>query len=308
MTGVAMEIEILAAESLGVRSMATLIRMPGRTILIDPGVALGTIRYGLAPHPLELLCAQIVRNRILSECQEATDIIFSHYHGDHIPMDPAAPYQVPLSGFATRPDVRFWCKGPEKLSGESKKRQIRLIKHIGKNLLSSEGLADQSVACSRTFPHGTSSGGGVMMTRVSSDDQVFVHASDTQCLPSEAVRKIIDWHPDIVYIAGPPLYLPVLSREECARAFQHISLLARNASCVIVDHHLLRSPGGWQRLDALSKATEGRICPAARFMGVMPIPLEAYRNQIHERYPPSTDDWRSLLAAIQLRGLGSLLD
>lgn len=49
MTWVVMEIEILATESLGVRSMATLIRMPGRTILIDPGVALGTIRYGLAP-------------------------------------------------------------------------------------------------------------------------------------------------------------------------------------------------------------------------------------------------------------------
>jgi predicted metallo-beta-lactamase superfamily hydrolase len=42
----------LAFESLGVRSMASKVVTPDIKILIDPGVSLG-IRFGLLPHPEE---------------------------------------------------------------------------------------------------------------------------------------------------------------------------------------------------------------------------------------------------------------
>ncbi len=43
----------LAFDSFGVRSMATFVETDNLRILIDPGVSLAPIRYGLEPHPLE---------------------------------------------------------------------------------------------------------------------------------------------------------------------------------------------------------------------------------------------------------------
>ena len=43
----------LAADSLGARSMATLVETPDVTVLLDPSVRLGPYRYDLPPHPSE---------------------------------------------------------------------------------------------------------------------------------------------------------------------------------------------------------------------------------------------------------------
>ena len=43
----------LAFDSFGVRSMATFVETDDLKVLIDPGVALAPVRYGLEPHPLE---------------------------------------------------------------------------------------------------------------------------------------------------------------------------------------------------------------------------------------------------------------
>ena len=48
-----MKIELLAFDSMGVRSMATFVKTKDFALTIDPGVALGPKRYGLEPHPLE---------------------------------------------------------------------------------------------------------------------------------------------------------------------------------------------------------------------------------------------------------------
>jgi len=46
-----MTLKIIAAESLGVRGLCCQVSLPGRCIVIDPGVALGYWRHGLMPHP-----------------------------------------------------------------------------------------------------------------------------------------------------------------------------------------------------------------------------------------------------------------
>jgi hypothetical protein len=48
------KIEIIAAESLGVRGLCCLVMDPQRRIVIDPGISLGYLRYGLLPHPLQI--------------------------------------------------------------------------------------------------------------------------------------------------------------------------------------------------------------------------------------------------------------
>ena len=49
-----MDIDILGTESLGVRGMACRVRTATRSVVIDPGVALGALRHGLRPHPVEV--------------------------------------------------------------------------------------------------------------------------------------------------------------------------------------------------------------------------------------------------------------
>ncbi|RKZ45363.1 MAG: hypothetical protein DRQ48_07095 [Gammaproteobacteria bacterium] len=82
-----MTIEIIGAESLGVRGLCCLVTTKTRRIVIDPGVALGYVRHGLLPHPCQIVIGARVRRRIIEALSQATDVIFSHMHGDHVPHD-----------------------------------------------------------------------------------------------------------------------------------------------------------------------------------------------------------------------------
>ena len=48
-----LEVKPLAFDSFGVRSMATLVETDDLRVLIDAGVSLAPLRYGLRPHPKE---------------------------------------------------------------------------------------------------------------------------------------------------------------------------------------------------------------------------------------------------------------
>jgi len=54
-------IEILGAESLGVRGLSCVVDVEDRKIVIDPGLALGYHRYGLLPHPAQVAVGEQVR-------------------------------------------------------------------------------------------------------------------------------------------------------------------------------------------------------------------------------------------------------
>jgi predicted metallo-beta-lactamase superfamily hydrolase len=78
----------LAADSLGVRSMATFVEAAGLGILIDPGVSLAPARYGLPPAPEEWEALQRARERIRAWALRARVVFVSHYHEDHVTPDP----------------------------------------------------------------------------------------------------------------------------------------------------------------------------------------------------------------------------
>ena len=80
----AIRITPLAEESLGVRSMCTLVETPDAVILLDPGVSLAPSRFGLPPHPEEFRAVRDSRRRILEAAQQAEVVLASHYHFDHI--------------------------------------------------------------------------------------------------------------------------------------------------------------------------------------------------------------------------------
>src|SRR3989454_5354111 len=72
----------LAFESLGVRSMCTLVKTKDVTVLLDAGVALGP-RFKLMPHPLEYIARNEARKRIERAAVDAKVVTISHYHNDH---------------------------------------------------------------------------------------------------------------------------------------------------------------------------------------------------------------------------------
>ncbi|WP_440948490.1 MBL fold metallo-hydrolase [Methanosarcina sp. T3] len=282
-----MKIEILGCESFGARSLACTVITGKKKILIDPGVALARLRYGLPPHPVEIAAALKIRKKILYAFEGATDVVISHYHGDHMPMKAEDPYQLPVEALPPLKDIRFWSKGPEKISGLSARRRKEFSHFLDSSLPSSEGSSFDCISFSYPVPHGTRDKGfgTVMMTRVCEGDDVFVHSSDIQLLDRETVLEVLAWKPTVVFSSGPPLYLSHHVPEASEEAFENALLLARNVETLILDHHLLRSLEGYMWLKKLAGKVENTVLCAAEFMGKEPELLEARRKMLYEKLP-----------------------
>lgn len=74
-------IEPLAAESLGIRSLATFVVTPDIKILLDPGVSHGL--RSLLPYPARPRPSSALGGRSLERAREAQVLTISHYHFDH---------------------------------------------------------------------------------------------------------------------------------------------------------------------------------------------------------------------------------
>ena len=290
-----MEIEILAAESLGVRSLCTVVKTSDRKILIDPGLALGYTRFRLLPHPLQIAVGERIRKRIIEEWSTATDIVISHFHGDHVPLADANPYQLNLEKVASlNPDAVIWAKSAQHSPTESKRARAFSVT-FNHPIIASEGKSEGILSFSEPVPHGKIEGPErVIMTRIE-EDFTFVHASDIQLLNDESISQIISWKPDIVLASGPPLYLHKLSGEDVERAWHNAVFLSQKVATLILDHHLLRGLEGAVWLDRLGSKAPRRVICCADFMGRQRILLEARRPQLYENMPVP-EDWHDSYA------------
>ena len=282
--------EIIGAESMGVRSLCCRVTLPHRCIVIDPGLALGYLRGGLLPHPFQVAVGRSIREKILEALCGATDVVFSHFHGDHVPLVKANPYQLAVLEL---PDhfsrLRCWSKSGDGLSAGMRKRFEDLSDLLGEKMQVAEGRSEGKLTFSHSVPHGAAGGnmGTVMMTRIEMSGRVFVHASDIQLLDRATVDRVIDWQPDILLAAGPPLYLDRLRDAECQTAWENALRLARHIDVVILDHHLMRSEEGAAWLDALSATAGKKVYCAADYMGLPRQLLEAQRAELYHQMPVS---------------------
>jgi predicted metallo-beta-lactamase superfamily hydrolase len=280
-----MHIKVIGAESVGVRGLSCVVRTETRRIVIDPGLALGYRRFGLLPHPAQVAVGEKVRSSIIEALREATDVVLSHFHGDHVPLPDANPYQLNARDVvALCQTARFWSKGPEDLSEVMCRRRETLCKTLDRDLPNAEDQNQGPIMFSRSVPHGerNTNLGSVMMTRIEDSDGVFVHGSDIQLLDGEAVSLILAWRPDIVLVGGPPLYLSWLSLEQRERAWENALRLAGAVDTLILDHHLLRSEEGLSWLERLASKTSHRVMCAAGFMKHPIRLLEAWRAKLYE--------------------------
>lgn len=283
-----MNIEILGAESLGVRGLCCFVKTANRKVLIDPGVALGYTRYGLLPHPVQVAIDERVQKKIIERWSQATDIVISHFHGDHIPLIDANPYQLSLRriiGLNQR--FRILTKNLSNLSALEKKRVESLPLSLKNKLISAEEKREGPMTFSKAVPHGKSKDNSetVMMTKLEEGKEVFVHASDIQLLNDETVSQILSWAPNIVLAGGPPLYLSKLSKNQIKGAWINAKKLACKVDILILDHHLMRSYEGLRWLKRLSLETGKKVICAADFMKRPRMLLEAKRKQLYKDIP-----------------------
>jgi predicted metallo-beta-lactamase superfamily hydrolase len=306
-----MHIRILGTESLGVRGLSCTVETENRKVVIDPGVALGYRRYGLLPHPAQVAVGEQARRNILAELKDATDVVMSHFHGDHVPLPNANPYQLEAQRVAPLcRTAKLWTKGPKGLPDNMLSRRQSLGEVLGRSLPNAEGQRNGPLAFSPPVPHGRlhSRLGTVMMTRIEWEDTVFVHTSDIQLLDDETVSSILEWQPDIVLAGGPPLYLARLSPKHREMAWENARRLAQHVDTLILDHHLLRCEKGLSWLDRLSFETDHRVVCAADFMERPRRLLEAQRERLYEEMPVP-EDWHEAYArgdvdTLRYRGYG----
>lgn len=271
---------------MGVRGLCCVVETKDRKIVIDPGVALGYRRHGLLPHPVQVVVAERVKVAIERALKDATDVVISHYHGEHHPMVNANPFQLSADRVAeSLRHPRLWTKGTQDLSPTQVHRAQALAQRLNRVLPASEGLSDGPLSFSLPVPHGERGRGGtVMMTKIEEGNEVFVHASDIQMLNDEAIEQILEWHPTVVLASGPPIYLSSLTREKLEGTQRRTLILAKEVDTLILDHHLMRSEEGEEWLDWVSSlhgskdpCLHHKVICAADFMGQVRNLLEAER-------------------------------
>jgi len=284
-----MDIEIIGTESLGVRGLCCFVEMSNKKILFDPGIALGYHRYGLLPHPFQVAVDERIQKKIAKRWSEATDIVISHFHGDHVPLVDANPYQFNAEKvIGLNPNVRIWSKAPTHLSPMEKKRASALSLTLNKDLIPGEGRTQGNMTFSKPMVHGEEGSRKVtvMMTRIEEADRVFVHAPGIQLLNDMAVSQILDWKPDVTLIDGPPLYLHNrLSRDLVEKAWHNAERLSQNMDTLILDHHIMRNYEGLRWIKRLSAETGKRVICGADFMKEPRMLLEARRKCLYKDMP-----------------------
>jgi predicted metallo-beta-lactamase superfamily hydrolase len=284
-----MKIIPLAADSLGVRSMATYVEAGGTGLLLDPGATLAPSRYGLPPAQEEWEALRRANDRISAYAARAKYIFLSHYHEDHFRTDPV--------NYAGRIVL---AKDPRRMvTGLQSKRAQELWKALeGQAVIQPADSVtlttrDLDLAVSPPLPHGHE---GTMMGYVVAltvtdhhEHQRFVFASDVQGpLSPVATAWLIQARPTTLYLSGPPSYIErELGAAAIERAVDHLCRVIDATGCrVIMDHHAVRDLRFQTRFARLFET--GRVSTAAALLGLAAQPLEARRQQLWAavRKPP----------------------
>ena len=278
-----MKIEILGTESLGVRGLCCFVETKNRKILIDPGIALGYRRYGLLPHPVQIAVDEKIQKNIIDKWKKATDIIISHFHGDHVPLADANPYQLNIKKvIGLNKNVKIWTKSPTHFSPIELKRAEQLSLVLNKDLIEAENKKQDPLTFSQSVPHGEANNLETVIITKIEEDKIFVHASDIQLLNDKTIAQILYWKPDIVLASGPALYLHKLSTQQVKKAWYNAKKLAEKVDVLILDHHLMRNYEGLRWLKQLSLETKKKVMCGADFMNKPRMLLEAKREKLYE--------------------------
>lgn len=290
-----MKITPLAFESLGVRSMATLVETDQK-ILVDPGTSLGPKRFGLPPWKSEFDALHETRANIQEHAKSADIITISHYHHDHYTPFSLGRYLDSSPQYATEiyKDKKLLIKNPESNINKSQqgraRKLLKNLKDVNRDIAYSDGNSFESgntqIDFSPPLPHGSQGSklGFVVAVTIRFKDETVMHASDVQGpIYDETKKYIVDENPDVLILSGPPIYLVgfALTKEDVERARSNLTDLCREIPRVVVDHHLLRDLRCFDFIESVQRETENKVLVASELIGEKPNLLEARRKEFY---------------------------
>ena len=288
-----MKIKPVAFDSLGVRSMATLVETEDVRIFIDPGVALGPRRYGLPPHPKEYEKLEELARRVEKMAYSADIIVVTHYHYDH--HDPGRRISTDIYL-----DKDVYLKHPERNINYSQSHRrapifLKAIEGKPHRIEYADGRSfeygNTKIVFSKPVPHGpTIDLGYVLMVAIYAEGEIFLYTSDVEgptC--STQVEFIIENRPDIIFLDGPVTYLlgHKFTAEELEVSISYLKkiLYETPVRWLIVDHHFTRDIRYRERLEDVvnyGRRMGVRVITAAEFGGMKVNTLEAWREQLYQ--------------------------
>ncbi|HME52726.1 MAG TPA: hypothetical protein VKM55_10950 [Candidatus Lokiarchaeia archaeon] len=314
-------IEIIGAESLGVRSMCCLVKTPDDAFLLDPGCALGPRKGHEIPHPAEYKKLNQITESILAKAKDCKTLFISHFHHDHFKprlIDETYIHSSPqiIKGLYTGKII--YLKSQKQHIGQNQRSRGKYFKQSVSKLVM--GLHDADfqrftfgetiVDFSYPVPHGEGGTklGHIIMARFTHGNEHFVYAPDVQGpVVQETMKFILDTNVDAIFLGGPPFYLKTsLANFPFDVAEQFVVKLHERIPLVVIDHHCCRDREQYNdfiqtihdRANLDGMASDHVITCAADFMGEQPAFLESSRAELFEQEPPSKDfkTWMELAA------------
>ncbi|MDH5815537.1 MAG: MBL fold metallo-hydrolase [Candidatus Nezhaarchaeota archaeon] len=283
-----MKIELLAYDSMGVRSMATLIETKDIRLMIDPGVALAPYRYGLPPHELEIKKLNEMWSVIEDNLIDCTHVVITHYHYDHHEPDSAELLAKKM----------VYVKHPTQNINFSQKRRasyfLSKINEAGGTYQYADGrdirVNSTIIRISEPIPHGTNTKlGYVIMVSVCDGEEKVLYTSDVEGPSLDAQLDIIlRERSDVLIVDGPMTYMlgyryPYESLEASIKNLIRI-IRETPVKTIVLDHHLMRDLGYKQKIEPVIREAElkgVRLLSAAEFEGKPIEMLEARRKELY---------------------------
>ncbi len=287
-----MKIVPISFDSMGTRSMATYVETKDLKLFIDPGVALGPIRFGYPPHSIELKRLDEHWKKIVKFAKRSDVLIITHYHYDH--FNPNEHLEI------YKNKTVLVKHSTEKINLSQKKRSaffLEQIKELPKRLEYADGkefrFGETKIRFSKPVFHGTNPRLGYAIEVLVDDGKYkFIHTSDIEggSVPDQT-EFILKEKPNIVFEDGPLSYMIYrFGNEALKRSFQNMIRIIKETpiETLVVDHHLLRDLKYKERLKPVYEVAKEKKCKvitAAEFLGRKIEMLEAHRKELYKEHP-----------------------
>ncbi len=288
-----MKVTPIAFDSLGTRSMCTLVETSDVRIIIDPGVSIAPKRYGLEPHPLEKKRMAIHWKEIQQRARSCDVVILTHYHHDHY---------NPSEGFEIYRNKILLIKNPTSYINKNQARRAKeflsSIDGLPAEIIHADGkefsFSGTRIVISRPVFHGTDEKLGFVIEVLIDDGYRFIHTSDVEGPAMDGQADfILSNRPNLVILDGP-----MTSMLGFKYSKQHLQASKKNMvklieecpiETLVVDHHLLRDLRWKQRLAEViewGKKRGVRVITAAGYLGKKDDQLEALRKELYKQKSP----------------------
>jgi len=285
-----MKITPLAFDSFSTRSVATFVETKGCNILIDPGISIAPIRYGLEPHPIEIKRLYEGWKLIKKYVKIADVMTLTHYHYDHFNPDEPGLWKGKKA---------FVKHSTENINISQKGRAAEFLPKIQEiaEVEYSDGksfdFGKTKIVFSKAVPHGPATRlGYVTEVMIEEGSECFIHTSDVEgpCL-KEHTEFILKGNPSTLFVDGPLSYIMYrYGTKAMQNSIVNLQEIIKKTDVkkIVIDHHFLRDLKWKERVAAVFEAAEKKdvfFGTAADFLGKKDELLEANRRELFKMHP-----------------------